>query len=59
MKKKPIVLDSTNCNFLRVVNDRIRQGIKRKPIREVLFWNSKTKVTERYWEVIEEEEDDE
>ena len=59
MKKKPIVLDSTNCNFLRVVNDRIRQGIKRKPIREVLSWNSKTKVTERYWEVIEEEEDDE
>jgi len=57
MKKKPLVLDSTNCNFLRVVNDRIRQGIKRKPRREVLSWNSKTKVTTRYWEDIEEDDE--
>ena len=56
MKKKPLVLDSTNCNFLRVVNDMIRPKSSR-PRREVLSWNSKTKVTTRYWEDIEEDDE--
>ena len=34
MKKKPLVLDSTNCNFLKIVNDRMRgsmiRGMKKK-----------------------------
>lgn len=58
MKKKPLVLDSTNCNFLRVVNEMIMKG---RPSygkrREVLSWNSKTKVTTRYWEEIEEDDE--
>ena len=57
MKKKPLVLDSTNCNFLRVVNDMIRPKSYRKPRREVLSWNSTTKVTTRYWEDIEEDDE--
>jgi hypothetical protein len=34
MDKKPLVLDSTNCNFLKIVNDRMRgsmiRGMKKK-----------------------------